>query len=732
METAHDSHDGSSGRLVGLWVTSQRSIAVVMPALNEQRSIGNVLDAIPEWVGQIVVVDNGSTDRTACVAQSRGARTVYEPRRGYGAACLRGLAELDSPDIVVFLDADASDRPEEMDRLIRPILDGDADLVIGSRVLGHADAGSLTWPQRTGNAMAGFLIRRLWNVECTDLGPFRAVQFDVLKQLRMNDLDYGWTVQMQARAARMGFRIAEVPVSYRIRIGESKISGTVRGVIGAGTKILGSIAREALTGWGVGSSHLERDQTLVIFSRLPQAGKTKTRLIPALGEQGAADLQREMTSHTLNIARQWRDASPKSTHAAVQVRFTGGEESAMRELFGSDLTYVNQGDGSLGVRMLRAVTEYTSGRVQGDRCSTAAGRSDGASSVVLIGSDCPAVTPRIIRRAFTALRDADVVIGPAVDGGYYLIGLRHCHGALFDEIDWGTEHVLEQTLRVARDANLKIQCLETLADVDAAADIRIWEEHQAVLRGRATPPALSVIIPSLNEAEHVESAIHSVCVCDDVEVIVADGGSTDGTIEIARGLGASVVESPSGRAMQMNRGAAEASGDVLLFLHADTRLPFGYRSEVDRILARTDVVAGAFCFGLDHVSCDLRLIECGANIRSRWGSMPYGDQALFLPRSEFDAVAGFPQWPVMEDYELVRRLRKRGRIAIAETAVITSARRWLRDGPWRTTWRHQRAIWMYRAGMTPERIAAALKPAGRLDDQPGSESARVIDADAVP
>jgi glycosyltransferase involved in cell wall biosynthesis len=224
-------------------------IAVVIPALNEEKAIGAVVSSIPAWVDTIVVVDNGSTDSTPRVASEAGAMVVAEPRRGYGSACLAGLAELERrpPDVVVFLDGDASDDPSEMPFLVEPIAAGEADLTIGSRVLGMREPGALTVQARFGNALACFLMRLFFDVRYTDLGPFRAIRWDALQHIGMRDPDFGWTVEMQVKAARAGLRTKEVPVSYRRRTGKSKISGTVRGCIGAGSKILLTIFRSALT-----------------------------------------------------------------------------------------------------------------------------------------------------------------------------------------------------------------------------------------------------------------------------------------------------------------------------------------------------------------------------------------------------------------------------------------------------------------------------------------------------
>lgn len=221
-------------------------IVVVIPALNEERSLPKVLADIPRpLIEEVVVSDNGSTDRTADVARAGGATVAHEPRAGYGRACLAGLAALESnpPDIVVFVDADYSDRPSEMPELLAPILNGEADLVIGSRVLGEREPGALAPHARWGNALATWLIRILYGVRFTDMGPFRAIRYRTLLELDMRDQDYGWTAEMQAKAARAGVRATEVPVSYHKRVGKSKITGTVKGTVLAGWKIITTILR---------------------------------------------------------------------------------------------------------------------------------------------------------------------------------------------------------------------------------------------------------------------------------------------------------------------------------------------------------------------------------------------------------------------------------------------------------------------------------------------------------
>jgi len=221
---------------------------VIIPALNERESIGLVLADIPsERVREIVVVDNGSSDGTAEVAQARGATVVRENRRGYGSACLAGIRELEHrchpPDVVVFLDADYSDHPEELTVIVQPIADGLADLVIGSRVLGQRERGALLPQARFGNWLASCLIRLFYRMKVTDLGPFRAVRWSTLQELAMADPDFGWTAEMQVKAARAGARYREVPVSYRRRVGVSKITGTLSGTLRAGYKILYTILK---------------------------------------------------------------------------------------------------------------------------------------------------------------------------------------------------------------------------------------------------------------------------------------------------------------------------------------------------------------------------------------------------------------------------------------------------------------------------------------------------------
>ena len=222
-------------------------ISIIIPAYNEESSIGLVLDALPqEKIHEIIVVDNCSTDATARVAQEHGARVVKEPRKGYGSACLKGIDQLDDPDIVVFIDGDFSDFPEEIVLLIGPIEAGEKDFVLGSRMIFPKSQLALLPQARYGNRLAILLIKLFFKYEFTDLGPFRAIRYSSLISLGMQERDFGWTVEMQIKAVRNGLRIHEVPVNYRKRIGISKITGTISGTIRAGTKIIYTIFKYLL------------------------------------------------------------------------------------------------------------------------------------------------------------------------------------------------------------------------------------------------------------------------------------------------------------------------------------------------------------------------------------------------------------------------------------------------------------------------------------------------------
>ena len=219
-------------------------VSVIIPTRNEARAIGHVLADLPAGlITEVLVVDNHSSDGTAEIAARMGARVVREPRRGYGRACLTGLAHTSAPDVVVFLDGDYSDRPVELPRLLAPISEGRADITLGSRLTGPRMPGALPWHAAFGNRLAAGLISLLFGQRITDLGPFRAARADVLRVLTLEETTYGWAVEMILKGALRGFRIVEVPVSYHSRIGKSKISGTISGTVGAAWFIFSRILR---------------------------------------------------------------------------------------------------------------------------------------------------------------------------------------------------------------------------------------------------------------------------------------------------------------------------------------------------------------------------------------------------------------------------------------------------------------------------------------------------------
>ena len=224
-------------------------IGVVIPALNEREAIGLVIRDIPSFVDEVVVVDNGSTDGTPDAAAAAGATVLHEPTRGYGWACTKGIRHLaqSGTDIIVFLDGDYSDYPEELPAIVQPLLDGTHDFVLGSRVMGDREQGALLPQALFGNQLAGFLIRLFWGYSFTDLGPFRALRATTLDAMKLREMRYGWTVEMQIKAAKMKLRCIEVPARYRNRIGQSKVTGTFSGTVKASYRILFVIFRSLFT-----------------------------------------------------------------------------------------------------------------------------------------------------------------------------------------------------------------------------------------------------------------------------------------------------------------------------------------------------------------------------------------------------------------------------------------------------------------------------------------------------
>lgn len=420
---------------------------------------------------------------------------------------------------------------------------------------------------------------------------------------------------------------------------------------------------------------------LIIFGRYPVPGKTKTRLIPALGPAGAANLHRELTEKTFFTATTFTTRHK----ATIQCCFEGGTPQKMHRWLGSIPKLSFQHEGDLGQRMRFALFEAL---------------NEGSKRVILLGTDIPGLNAEILAKAFAALQEHDIVLGPSRDGGYWLIGLKQPID-LFQNIDWSTPRVLEQTLAQARQIGLTVCLLEFLSDVDTPEDLGAWRFQK-----RLSEIFLTVVIPSLNEENYIRRAILSAT-DRDVEVIVVDGGSTDGTVSIAESLGAHVIHSPLGRARQQNCGAAAAKGENLLFLHADTRLPEGYVSQIFETLMAQGRVLGAFRFKTDFRRPLMQLVEWMTRLRSKYMQLPYGDQAIFMKRALFERAGGFPVVPIGEDLFLVRHLIKHENVQVlmATGAVVTSGRRWKRLGPLRTTWINQLMLMGMAIGISLETLS---------------------------
>ena len=399
---------------------------------------------------------------------------------------------------------------------------------------------------------------------------------------------------------------------------------------------------------------------LIVFGRYPRVGKTKTRLIPALGPVGAAALQKRLAEKTVATARQ----TAIRIGARLLFCHDGGREQQLRQwLGGRPIHFRPQATGDLGRRMHLAM-----------QCAF----DGGARRVVLVGTDIPGLTAAILEQAFAALDEKDLVIGPSIDGGYWLVGMTRPEN-IFDGITWSRPDVLENTLTLARRKGMTPCLLDPLNDLDTPGDLA-----REMGPGQSPQPWLSVVIPALNEARQIARTITAASI-PEAQIIVSDGGSTARTVAIARSLGARIVSGQPNRAAQQNRGAAAARGEVLLFLHADTRLPPEYGDHIFETLMDRRTVLGAFRFATDIHTPAMQAIAFLTNLRAGRLKLPYGDQGLFMRRADFYRFGGFPETPIAEDLYLVRKMARNGRIALAPVAAVTSGRRWRRLGPLRTT-----------------------------------------------
>ncbi|HWX22334.1 MAG TPA: TIGR04283 family arsenosugar biosynthesis glycosyltransferase [Candidatus Binatia bacterium] len=432
------------------------------------------------------------------------------------------------------------------------------------------------------------------------------------------------------------------------------------------------------------TSNTGRRERLILFTRYPVAGQAKTRLIPALGAAAAAALQRRLTLRAARLA----ELVQARRRLEFEIRFVGADEEALKHWLGDGRCFREQGQGDLGERMARAF---------------AASFEEGSAATVLIGSDCPGLTPELLEEAFEKLSVSRVVLGPATDGGYYLVGLNQPLAELFCGPAWGTETVLSASLEILKRLKVDPSVLDALDDIDQPGDLASW--HRLMAQEETDLGRVSVIIPTLNEAAHLPATLAALQEGKPNEILVADGGSSDETVPLASKAGTKVVASERGRARQMNAAAAKATGNTLLFIHADTIVPPDFTGCIAEALARPSVVAGAFRFQIKESFFGKQLVEGATNWRSRWRQMPYGDQGLFMARALFEEMGGFAPLPFLEDYELVRRLRRLGRVVTVEPSALTSGRRWQRLGALRTTLINRYVIAGYHLGWPLERLA---------------------------
>lgn len=430
--------------------------------------------------------------------------------------------------------------------------------------------------------------------------------------------------------------------------------------------------------------------TLCIFAKPPVAGSAKTRLATAIGAQRASALARAFLVDTCRAVRDVR-------WARTVLATTGALEPALHRELG--LPVWHQGEGDLGARMERVLSRAL----------------DESAFVIALGADSPGMPPHLLEAAREALTSADAVIGPADDGGFYLLGLRRCPAGLLADLPWSAPDTHTRTVERLRAHGLTVTVLAPWFDVDHAEDLARLEG--LLDRGAIVAPAtrrvlgagrVSIVMPVLDEAARISRAIDDVLALPGrKEVVVVDGGSRDDTLALARARPVRVIESPRGRARQMNAGAAIAGGEVLLFLHADTTLPTDALVRAMRALDDARVVAGAFRTWTVADGRDAPwfapLLHL-ADLRSRYTSLPYGDQAMFVRAEVFRRAGGFPDQPLMEDLELSRRLRQRGHIVTVPACVRVSGRRFVARPIFHTVVMNTFPA-LYRLGVSPERLA---------------------------
>lgn len=429
--------------------------------------------------------------------------------------------------------------------------------------------------------------------------------------------------------------------------------------------------------------------SIAVFAKAPVPGYAKTRLVPRLGEAGAADLQRQLTEHAVRVALA-ADVGPVALWCMPDCEHAFFAE--LRRRYGVALHA--QAGADLGERMHHAVEKMAP-----------------AGPVLLMGTDCAVITAAHVRRCAEALAAADAAAIPVEDGGYFLLGLRRPAPALFEGVAWSTPSVFAETRAKAAAAGLTLKVFEPLWDIDRPEDY-----ERAVAEGVLPSFArvvdeveLSVVVPTLNAGASVGATIGALAEARQamrVEIIVVDGGSEDDTsAHAAAAAGVTVVTAPRGRGAQLAAGAKHAAGRWLLFLHADTTLEPSWSAAAHSFMRAEDGKdrAAYFGFALDDAAPAARRIEALANWRARTFALPYGDQGLLISREMYDALGGYRELPIMEDVDIVRRIGRARLVALPVTAT-TSAARYRRDGyVWRPI-RNLTLLTLYFLGVPPHRL----------------------------
>lgn len=466
-------------------------------------------------------------------------------------------------------------------------------------------------------------------------------------------------------------------------------------------------------------SHSKEPQALcVLITRVPKPGQAKTRLIPALGNQGAADLQRDLSSHVAKMMQhaavlcsQPEYDSSKTLRVKLQARVVGGTVDDARAWLG--MKCLDQGEGDLGNRMERAINE---------------GFASGADVVAVLGGDCPELDGARIRSALVAAQKNGAALIPARDGGYCLLALRRDAvqnvDNLFEKMTWSTGEVCARQIERLQAQGVEPYVLEVCADIDEPEDLPRWYEIKRKWYGAIK--SLSVIIPTYNEAQNLPRCLEAARsyfsqrnLDVSIEFIVVDGASSDETSCIAQSLGCTVIQSERGRATQMNAGARASLSDALLFLHADTLLRMSDVQEkpetlVD-LLNNPHRAVGAFTFAFDKTGCSLReeilaaLYERNTRKRVQRFANPYGDQALFCRRATFQSLGGWGTPPLMEDILFVDRARAVGEVGSLADVALTSTRRYREYGFIKTMMANRRAAYALYRGVPLADIAQAYQ-----------------------